>query len=91
MKRISEDDLNHVLQHTQDIWDAVRNKSIFITGATGFFGKWLLETFLYVNEKLDLNTTVCALSRNPDKFLHDFPFYKNELSIKFIKGDVQNF
>lgn len=91
MKRIEESDLMHVLQHTRDIWEPVKGKSVFITGGTGFFGKWLLESFLYINKKLALNATVLALSRDPDKFLDDFPFYRSEPSIKFIKGDVQNF
>lgn len=91
MKRISEEDLQHIHNHTLDIWDEVRNKSIFITGATGFFGKWLLESFLYVNKKLSLNARVCALSRNPEAFLKLNPFYKNEPSVSFIKGDIQDF
>jgi nucleoside-diphosphate-sugar epimerase len=91
LRRIGKADLEHVLHHTKDIWEEVRGKSIFITGATGFFGKWLLETFLYVNQKLNLNASICALSRNPDKFLQDFPFYTDEASIKFIKGNIQDF
>lgn len=91
VKRISETDLSHVLSHTKEIWEPVRNKSIFITGSTGFFGKWLLETFLYINEKLGLNAKVFALSRNPDKFLEDFPFYKIDANISFIKGDILDF
>lgn len=91
MKRISEEDLQHIHNHTLDIWDDVRNKSIFITGATGFFGKWLLESFLYINKRLSLNARVCALSRSPEAFLDEYPFYKNEASISFIKGDIQTF
>ena len=91
MKRISKEDLQHISDHTKDIWDDVRNKSIFITGATGFFGKWLLESFVYINKKFSLNAKVCALSRNPEAFLMQYPFYKNEASISFIKGDIQNF
>lgn len=91
MKRISEEDLQHTCDHTKDIWDEVRNKSIFITGATGFFGKWLLESFIYINRKFSLNARVCALSRNPKAFLKLNPFYKNEPSVSFIKGDIQDF
>lgn len=91
MKRIAEEDLLHVLKHTESIAGALKNKNIFITGATGFFGKWLLESFIYLNEKLSLNATIYALSRNPEAFLEKYPFYKTESSVTFIKGDVQNF
>jgi nucleoside-diphosphate-sugar epimerase len=91
MKRIAKEDLMHVLKHVENIAGALKDKSIFITGATGFFGKWLLESFLFMNKELSLNASVYALSRKPDAFLAEYPFYKNEPAITFIKGDVQTF
>lgn len=90
MKRISEEDLFHIYNNTQSPWDALRNKRIFITGATGFFGKWLLESFLFINNKLSLNAHICALSRNSQSFLEEYPFFKDP-SINFIEGDIQSF
>jgi len=91
LRRISEQDLQHVLDNVKDFAGQLKNKSIFVTGATGFFGKWLLETFIYINDKLSLNAKVCALSRSPEAFLKLNPFYKNEPSVSFIKGDIQDF
>jgi len=91
LRRISEQDLQHVLDNVKDFAGQLKNKSIFVTGATGFFGKWLLETFIYINDKLSLNAKVCALSRSPEAFLNEYPFYKTEVSISFIKGDIQTF
>ncbi len=90
MNRISEEDLLHIYNNTQSLWNALRNKRIFITGATGFFGKWLLESFLYINNKLSLNAHIYALSRDPEAFLENYPFFK-DTSINFIKGDIQGF
>ncbi len=91
MRRIAEDDLQHILDHTTDIWNVVRNKSIFITGGTGFFGKWLLESFLYINKKLGLNANITVLTRNPEAFLSQYPFYNEENCVQFIKGDLLTF
>jgi len=86
-----EEDLEHILKHTKDIWNNFLDKTIFITGGTGFFGKWFLETFAYANNKLDLNCKVIVLSRNPLKFLDNFDYLKSNPIFKFIKGDVRDY
>lgn len=92
MKRLPVEDLEHVLYNTQDIWESFREKSIFLTGGTGFFGKWLLETFIYANEKLGLNAKLTTLTRNPESFLQEFPFYNNyPNTVNFVKGDILSF
>ena len=68
----------------------LKNVNIFITGATGFFGKWLLEYLLYLNRELDLNTKIYALSRDPEKFLTKFPIYKKKC-ITWLIGDIKSF
>jgi len=88
---ISTVDKKYILNNLSDNLSALRNTTIFITGATGFFGKWLLESFLYLNGVLKLNTHIFALSRDPEKFLETFPFYKNEKCITWLKGDIKSF
>ena len=89
MKRLPVEDLEHIYQNTQDIWESFRGKSIFVTGGTGFFGKWLLESFIYINEKLALNAKITTLTRNPEVFLMEYPFYKEHTNtVQFVKGDI---
>jgi len=89
MKRLPVEDLEHIFENTQDIWESFRGKSIFLTGGTGFFGKWLLESFIYINEKLELNATITTLTRNPEAFLLEYPFYKEHTNtVYFVKGDI---
>jgi len=92
MKRLPVEDLEHIFHNTQDIWESFRGKSIFLTGGTGFFGKWILESFIYANEKLNLNARLTTLTRNPESFLVEFPFYNQySNSVKFVKGDILSF
>jgi nucleoside-diphosphate-sugar epimerase len=92
MKRLPVEDLEHIYQNTQDIWESFRGKSIFLSGGTGFFGKWLLESYIYVNEKLSLNAKITTLTRNPEAFLMEYPFYKEHTNtVQFVKGDILNY
>lgn len=86
-----EEDLDHIVKHTKDIRENFKDKTILITGGTGFFGKWFLETFAYANHKLDLNCKIIVLSRNPQKFLDEFDYINNNPIFKFVKGDVRDF
>src|SRR5437868_15372140 len=65
-------------------------KTIFLTGGTGFFGKWLMESFIYANESLSLGMSMIVLSRNPGAFIAKYPHF-NKLFISFIAGDIRDF
>jgi len=70
---------------------AFANKSILITGGTGFFGRWLLQVLCTLILVKQIHFDIYVLSRNPDIFLKanaHFPFGK---FIHFIRGDVSNF
>ena len=92
MKQLPTEDLDHVLIHTRQLWiDYFPNGStLLITGGTGFFGKWLVETFLHINNKLQLNGKLIVLSRDPKRFKTEYPQF-NTPTIQFIKGDIRSF
>lgn len=85
------DDLDHALNHTRDLWEDLRGQSLFITGGTGFFGSWLLETCAWANDRLKLNAKVVVLTRNPEAFLKKSPHLATHPSIQFHSGDVRSF
>ncbi len=86
-----KEDLEHILRHTKDVWEDIRGKSLFITGGTGFFGKWLLESFVYANEKLNLNACALVLTRNYKLFKREAPHLANNRAIMFHEGDIKDF
>jgi dTDP-glucose 4,6-dehydratase len=85
------EDLNHILAHAGASFEALRGESIFITGGTGFFGRWLLESFAHVNAALKLDSTVVVLSRDPAAFCNKAPHLAADPSIHFVGGDVRTF
>lgn len=70
-------------------WRLLASRRIFITGGTGFVGKWLLATLLDADEALGLNCQVTVLSRDPQAFIRTWPGMADRVS--WITGDVRDF
>lgn len=85
------DDLNHVLAHTEGLWEDFRERRIFITGGTGFFGCWLLESFLWANDRLRLNASVTVLTRDPNAFRTKVTHLAANSALRLCAGDVRTF
>ncbi|HEY0245516.1 MAG TPA: NAD-dependent epimerase/dehydratase family protein [Mucilaginibacter sp.] len=86
-----KEDLDHILVNIRPIWANVKSQTFFLTGGTGFFGKWFLLSFHHINTCLNLNNKLLVLSRNPQAFLNKYPQFKNLNNIEFVAGDVRNF
>jgi nucleoside-diphosphate-sugar epimerase len=84
-------DLDHILARTLGLWDELRGQRLFITGGTGFFGHWLLESFAWANDKLELGSSVVVLTRNPHAFEHRSPHLASHPAIQLCSGDVRSF
>jgi len=83
-------DLTHILTHTAGLWDPLRGQNIFVTGGTGFFGRWLLESFAFINDRLSLGTRMTVLTRDPATFAAKAPALAAHPAIHFIRGDILN-
>jgi nucleoside-diphosphate-sugar epimerase len=88
---IIAEDIRDVLSRTQSLWPEMKGASVFITGATGFFGIWLLETLLAANREFSLGCRVIALSRDPDRFAAKAPHLAHDPAVISITGDVRDF
>ena len=85
------DDLDRILTHTKDLWEETRGQRIFITGGTGFLGCWLLESFAWANDKLDLGADVLVLTRDVNLLKKKALHLTTRPSIHFHHGDVRSF
>jgi nucleoside-diphosphate-sugar epimerase len=84
-------DLEHILAHTTGLWEELRGERIFVTGGTGFFGCWLLESFAWANDRLGLNAKAVVLTRRPEAFQHQAPHLADHPAIQLYTGDVRSF
>ncbi len=84
-------DLEHILVQGKTLWGDLRRSRIFITGGTGFFGCWLLESFLKANRELGLDARMTVLTRDEKLFREKRPHLASASEISFYNGDVRDF
>jgi dTDP-glucose 4,6-dehydratase len=86
-----EHDLEHVFRHTSYLWEGLRGRRLFLTGGTGFFGCWLLESFLHANKRLVLDASVVVLTRDPKRFRRKAAHLACHPAVSLVEGEVQSF
>ncbi len=89
-RNILSEDLDEVLGRMSGRFEELRGSHFFITGATGFFGCWLLETFAWANDHLRLGARATILTRDPQGFSRRLPHLVDR-GIEIVVGDVRNF
>jgi len=88
---LAQNDLLHIMKNTKTIFQSLNEKKVLITGGTGFFGKWLLESFAFAIKEFSLDTHVYILSRNPENFISRYPHLGTNTSFSFLAGDIKEF
>jgi nucleoside-diphosphate-sugar epimerase len=90
-KPLPTEDLAHIVTNSRDAFASLENARIFITGGTGFFGHWLLESLLHANSELSLNVRATILTRSVANFHINSPHIANDAAITLLQGDVKSF
>lgn len=62
-----------------------------MTGATGFFGAWLLSSAIHANRRLGLGVKIVALTRSPAARASRLPQLAEASELTFHPGDVSSF
>lgn len=91
VKPLPHPDLELILEHTAALWEEARGRRIFMTGGTGFFGCWLVESFCHANQHLRLNAAITVLTRNPAAFQQKCPHLSSNPGVSLHEGDVRTF
>ena len=88
---LARQDLDLILEQTAPLWEEVRGKRILLTGGTGFFGCWLVESFCHIAKALNLGAHLVVLTRKPAEFSARCPHLAADPHVSLHLGDVRNF
>jgi dTDP-glucose 4,6-dehydratase len=91
MRNPLADDLDHVLARAGGAWDGLRGARVFLTGGTGFFGCWLLETLLWANDHTGLDASIVVLTRDAAAFRTKTPHLAGHPAVTLHHGEVRTF
>ena len=84
-------DIEGVVNTLDPLCKELNGHRVFLTGGTGFFGKWLLHSFLRMRNVCGVDMSLTVLSRDPERFLDSYPVFSGRDGLDFIKGDIRSF
>lgn len=89
-KTIPQADLEQVVVRTESLWRELNGERVFITGATGFMGTWLIESLAYARKRLGLDLRATALTRDVAS-RRPTPWADAGDAVQWQQGDVRSF
>ncbi len=69
-------------------WEKLRGARLFITGGTGFLGRWMLEVLARADARHALGVAAVVMSRDPARFAASAPHLAACPAFRFVAGDV---
>jgi dTDP-glucose 4,6-dehydratase len=88
---LPREDLEDVFRQVGDAWEKLRGRNVFISGASGFFGSWLLETLLFSADRRQLGVKAWALTRDVNRFRSRLPHLAGHPAVELVGGGVEQF
>jgi nucleoside-diphosphate-sugar epimerase len=83
-------ELRQLVCSTEAHLRSLAGASVLVTGATGWFGVWLLDTLCAADDLLQLGIRITAVSRNPAGFTARYPGFFSDPRISWIKTDIRH-
>lgn len=88
---LPQEDLDHARAVVGERWLGLKGQHIFMTGGTGFVGKWLLATLLDAEHHFHLGCRVTVLTRDPATFRKQHPELADAAGVELLTGNVRSF
>ena len=82
---IFEEDILVVSETLAPLWPRLDGARIFMTGGTGFIGRWMLEALMHSGVSVE----VTLLSRNPEAFARKAPHIAAKCNL--VVGNIEDF
>jgi dTDP-glucose 4,6-dehydratase len=84
-------DLDHILAHTQSLWEELRDQRLFLSGGTGFIGCWLLESFAHANDQIQPAGSRRRVDAQSRHLCRQGSAPGKRPDLEFVTGDARNF
>lgn len=86
---IPDTELREVLDGAAPLWSALQGAHLLLTGATGWFGTWLLDALVAANREHGLGLRITAVARTPGHFAGLHPDLHGAAEIDWRAADVR--
>jgi len=84
-------EVDAVVQQFGPGWDELRGARLFITGGTGYFGRWLLHVLQRANQSLALDMRLWVLTRSAARFVALEPELSQTPELTFLEGNILSY
>ena len=85
---LPQEDLEHVFHHAGACWSRLEGRRVLFTGASGFFGSWMLESLLYAGTKAGVPLRAIAVTRNARRFSEYLPHLADDPRVEILEADA---
>ena len=83
-------DLEAVTDRLAPVWAELAGARLLITGGTGFYGCWLLETACWAADRLGVDLAIDVLTRDPAAFRAKAPHLAGHRIVRLVEGDLRD-
>ena len=83
-----QDDLDAIHSAIGEDWQQLVGARIFMTGGTGFLGRWMLEALREADRRRNLGVRLTVLTRDPRGFAQKAPHLAAYPAFEFVQGDM---
>jgi nucleoside-diphosphate-sugar epimerase len=88
---VVQDDLSEILKRAEPDLRQLKGARIFVTGGTGYIGRWMVASLLHANDALGLGARLVILTRDAKGFAEAAPQIAGHEAVSAVVGDIRSF